>query len=252
MAVPRRLYCSSLALLTSLLSFFVVHLLTAMGGEDNNPGAKKGRLACIRLSKGALTDALWPHIYGRLDMLVGYSQLHFRRGPVWNELFSVRDVCQDLFTASNGYCLTQKFLESELEIVQLKRTKQTCLSAEDKEHIIDLCYRLRAAMRHARSARVHSWRPPVRFGVLSALIAMCQTAAPPDDKQEQESPIKDKTRRLREQVWLFPPGLFHASTAPHDDDTEDCVEVVEPPLPPVDCIDLLDASSVASSEFLAL
>ena len=128
------------------------------------------------------------------------------------EMFRVRSIAQDLLTATRGFQVSQKFVEAEIDIVVAKLVakaskKETVVSMTPKQ-LEDLACRLRAILAQLRSAIVHSWTVPTRYGVLKAVIQQAELAFPPVGERAKSSPIKDKKRLTREEVWLQPPGKF--------------------------------------------
>ena len=211
----------------------------------------------MRLPGGSLTEALTPHLIGGdIDSMIPYSQLHFRRRPKWAELFRVRDCGGDVLGATNGYCIGQKFLESELTIVLLTLFKRKELSVEETKATVELCYRIRSIMAHLRASRVHNWTPPKRFSILSAYIALAKVEPPPLNERDAESPRKCKKLAAREQVWLEPPPAFGATLSTDvghparsildtlsdseadDGEDDDSVTFVESPSKSSDVVDL--------------
>ena len=166
----------------------------------------KGRLLCIRLAAGELKEALTPHLWGEaVSLMCPYGQLRFRRRPVWAELFRLRDVATDLYMATKGHCLSQKYLEAEVGTVIKELFKKKTFDKQLQDDITELCYRLRAMMAHIRGCKVNGWVPPTRFGILSALINLAHIEPPPKELQQPLSPIADKKVRRREMVWLAAP-----------------------------------------------
>ena len=159
----------------------------------------KGRLPCIKLPPGHMLDALEPHVTWPLQWCLRYSQLRFRLRPKWLELFMCREFARDAFEVTDGYCVTQKYLEEEVKTlaVVLKnppekgkvKKKLVELSPQELEEVENLVYRMRAAMAHVRNARLHGHTPPARFGIRKGLIALAKTGAPP---QLADSPKRDK------------------------------------------------------------
>ena len=104
---------------------------------------------------------------------------------------------------------------------------------DDEKPLESLCYRLRAALAHARSSKVQGWKPPVRFGVLRALIAQAQVGPPPAELQFC-SPRKKELKR--ELVWL--PGPMIASIVEPAPCLHDAVDLSSPKAKRRRCVDL--------------
>ena len=142
-------------------------------------------------------------------------------GPVYTITLSAStDMGRALFHSSGGGSIfsrprraivLRKSTCTVRQIVVLKLTKKKELTPQEKEDPIGFCYRIRAMMAHIRAAKVHSWRPPVRYGILKGVIHLAKIEAPPKVQQEERSPIKEKSVRIREQEWLSPRDVREAT-----------------------------------------
>ena len=125
-----------------------------------------GRIPEANLPKGALHDCLVPHIVLPVSGLVPYSQLNLRRRGKWPELYRNRAVTTDIFSATKGQCVRQKYLYEEVVAI----VKELDANFVERD-VDDLCYRIRAMMSHLRSAKGNSYPTPQRFVGLDAVLA---------------------------------------------------------------------------------
>ena len=180
-----------------------------------NTELQKGRVLCVRLQPGQLTKILEVYILDLsppiLDRSAAYTQLVFRKRPIWSELFYNRSLADDMFAETGGYMIAQKYIEKEISIVLGKRKVEITPSLS--EAIENLGYRVRAIMSHCRNAKLHGWKPPKRFGILKSTIALACLDAPAAQETDTVSPVKNKKRARDELVWLKAPPLF-AQVAP--------------------------------------
>ena len=230
----------------------------------------KGRIPCVKLPKGSLVDALLPHVLLPVSLCCPYSKIHFRKRPNWTELFRVRSIGSDMFTTTHGFCVSQKYLESELDLIfeklyEAAKDEKKAFEPETDKEREDLGYRIRAVMAHSRATRTHGWKIPVRFGVLKALVAQAKLEFPEKSQLAPESPIKDTKRRNREMVWMERPGKFGSPSTgtpvPDDSDADvdetsdgegDCVFVGTVSPAKSESIDISDCESTDNILLLLL